>query len=91
MGETALCSGTSRGSAVGSAPFFVSGEGGIGDLLAVASPLPQRCMPRAHNASPVKAFLCKKYATEVEEVERQWADRVLERLNNVGDKQKVVQ
>jgi hypothetical protein len=27
----------------------------------------------------------------VEEVERQWADRVLERLNNVGGKQRVVQ
>ena len=27
----------------------------------------------------------------VEEVERQWADRVLERLNNAGGKQRVVQ
>ncbi len=27
----------------------------------------------------------------VEEVERQWADRVLERLNNAEDKQRVVQ
>ncbi len=27
----------------------------------------------------------------VEEVERQWADRVLERLNNVGGEQRVVQ
>ncbi len=27
----------------------------------------------------------------VEEVERQWADRVLEHLNNVGGKKRVVQ
>ncbi len=27
----------------------------------------------------------------VEKVERQWAERILERLNNAGDKQRVVQ
>jgi hypothetical protein len=30
------------------------------------------------------------YEIGVEEVEHQWADRVLEHLNNAGDKQRVV-
>ncbi len=39
MGETTFCSGTSHSSAVGSAPFFVSGGGGwFGDLFTVAHP-----------------------------------------------------
>jgi hypothetical protein len=33
----------------------------------------------------------QKYEIGMEEVERQWADRVLECLNNAGDKQRVVQ
>jgi hypothetical protein len=33
--------------------------GGDGDLLAVASPMPQRCMLQAHNPSPAQAYLCK--------------------------------
>ncbi len=72
-------------------PSLCQGGGGFGDLLAVASPLPQRCMSQAHNASPAQAHLCKKYAIGVEEVERQWADRVLDCLNNMGDEQRVVQ
>jgi hypothetical protein len=48
-------------------------------------------MLQAHNPSPAQAYLCKKYEIGVEEIKRQWADRVLERLNNAGDKQRVVQ
>jgi hypothetical protein len=33
----------------------------------------------------------QKYEIGVDEVEHQWADRVLERLNNEGDEQRVVQ
>ncbi len=89
-GETALCSGTSHGSAVGSAPFIVSGGGGVwgppcscgtpSTALHVAS-----TQSKPHPSSPLQ-----KYEIGVEEVERQWADRVLERLNNAGDEQRVV-
>ena len=68
-------------------PSLCQGGGGFGDLLAVALPLPQRCMLQAHNPSPAQAYLCKN----IEEVGRQWADRVLEHMNNAGDKQRVVQ
>ncbi len=91
IGETDLCSGTSHGSALGSAPFFVSGGGGVGGLLAVVSPLPQHCMLQACNPSSAQAYLCKKYEIGVEEVERRWADRVLECLINAEDEQRVVQ
>ncbi len=37
--------------------------------------------PKPHPSLPLK-----KYEMGVEEVERQWDDRFLERLNNVGDK-----
>jgi hypothetical protein len=90
MGETALCSGTSHGSALVSAPYFASGRRGFGDLLAVVSPLPQRCMLQAHNSSPAQAYLLQKYEIGVKEVERQWADSVLEPLNNARDKQRVI-
>ncbi len=42
-------------------------------------------------SKPHLSLPLQKYEIGVEEVERQWADRVLEHLNNVGDKQRVVQ
>ena len=89
MGETALCSGTSHGSALGNAHSFVSGVGWEGGppcsgitpatALHVAS---TQCKP--HPSLPLQ-----KDAIGVKEVEHQWADRVLERLNGV-EEQRVV-
>ncbi len=42
-------------------------------------------------SKPRPSLPLQKYEIGVEEVEHQWADRVIERLNNVGDKQRVVQ
>jgi hypothetical protein len=92
MGVTALCSGTSHGSALGNAPSFVSGGGGGGE----GGPTCSGVAPAA--ALYVASTQCKPHpslplqidAIGVEEVEHQWADRVLEHLNNVGDEQRVV-
>jgi hypothetical protein len=42
-------------------------------------------------SKPRPSLLLQKYEIGVEEVEHQWADRVLERLNNAGDKERVAQ
>jgi hypothetical protein len=42
-------------------------------------------------SKPRPSLPLQKYEIGVGEVERQWADRVLERLNNAEDKQRVVQ
>jgi hypothetical protein len=84
-GETALCSGTSHSSALGSAPFFVSGGGVIwgppcsGVIHATALHV------SSSQSKPRPSLSMQKYEIGVEERERQWADRVLECLNNAGD------
>ncbi len=42
-------------------------------------------------SKPRPSLPLQKNEIGVEEVERRWADRVLERLNNAGDKQRIVQ
>jgi hypothetical protein len=42
-------------------------------------------------SKPHPSLPFQKYEIGVEEVECQWADRILECLNNAGDKQRVVQ
>jgi hypothetical protein len=91
MGETALCSETYNGSALGNAPTFASGcvWGGKGPPCSGITPATVLHVASTH-CKPHPSLPLHKDAIEVEEEERQWADRVLEQLKNVGGKQMVV-
>jgi hypothetical protein len=53
--------------------------------------LPGLTLTKSAIGAKVDCQLADRILGGVEEVERQWADKVLERLNNAGGKQRVVQ
>jgi hypothetical protein len=77
-----------HGSALGSAPFVVSGGGVIWGppCSGVTHATVLHCVASTQS-KPHPSLPLQKYEIRVEEVERHWADRVLERLNNAGEKQ----
>jgi hypothetical protein len=91
-GEQLFAVAPPHGSSLGSASFFVSGGGGdLWTSLQWRHPYKSAACCKHTIQAPLQAYLCKKYELGVEEVDHQWADRVLEHLNDAGDKQRVVQ
>jgi hypothetical protein len=70
--------------------FVISHQHQKNEVIIIASPA-QAYLDKKCNRSRGRLSIGWRGLGGVEEVERQWADRVLERLNNAGGKQRVDQ